>query len=80
MPKQKYKCTKCGAEVWRASWEIAASGNVFCSKLCACSYNNEHHRTKEKNPNWKGGKVGSKTHTITAYRLYEKKMCFMRIH
>ena len=70
--KVKTQCAKCGKEIYKSLREIKNSktGNVFCSKSCACSYNNTHFRTKENNPNWKGGKVGSKEHMTIAYRNY----------
>ena len=72
--KIKCLCANCGKELWKTPSEIARSktGNVFCNKSCACSYNNSHFRLKENNPNWKGGKVGSKAYTIIAYRTYKK--------
>lgn len=68
-------CSKCGKEVWKTPSEIKKSktGNVFCSKSCACSYNNSHFRTKENNPNWRGGKMGSQKYLKNAYRAYRKK-------
>ena len=70
--KVKTQCAKCGKEIYKSLYEIKNSktGNVFCSKSCACSYNNTHFRTQENHPNWKGGKVGSKEHMILAYRNY----------
>lgn len=68
-------CANCGKELWKTPSEISRSktGNVFCNKSCACSYNNSHFRSGENNPNWRGGKVGSSAHTITAFRTYKKK-------
>lgn len=68
-------CANCGKELWKTLSEIKESktGNVFCNKSCACSYNNSHFRTKENNPNWKGGRVGANTHIINARRNYKAK-------
>lgn len=73
--KIRCQCANCGKELWKTPSEIARSktGNVFCNKSCACSYNNTNFRTGENNPNWKGGKVGSQQHTRTAYRTYRKQ-------
>lgn len=68
-------CANCGKELWKTPSEIKRSktGNVFCDKSCACSYNNSHFRTNENNPNWKGGRVGANTHIILARRNYQQK-------
>lgn len=73
--KIKCTCANCGKELLKTPSEIAKSktGNVFCDKSCACSYNNSHFRTRENNPNWKGGRVGNNTHIIAAYRTYIKE-------
>lgn len=73
--KIRCTCSYCGKELWKTPSEIARSktGNTFCNKSCACSYNNSHFRTKENNPNWKGGKAGSRIYTILAYRTYKSK-------
>ena len=71
--KIKCTCANCGKELLKTPSEIAKSktGNVFCDK--SCSYNNSHFRTRENNPNWKGGRVGNNTHIIAAYRTYIKE-------
>ena len=68
-------CAKCGAEVWKIPAELkkSKSGNVFCSKSCACSYNNEHLRRGDKNPNWKGGSYNNVAYLKLAYRTYAPK-------
>lgn len=69
--KVKCFCAHCGKEIWKDPAEIknSKSGNVFCNKSCACSYNNSHFRLGENNPNWKGGQCVS-SYTTTAYRTY----------
>lgn len=71
--KIKCTCAYCGKEILKTPSEIKRSkyGNVFCNKSCACSYNNSHFRTKENNPNWKGGRLGSNTYLTYAYRAYQ---------
>lgn len=73
--KIKCTCANCGKEILKTPCEIKKSktGNVFCNKSCACSYNNSHYRTGENNPNWKGGQDGSKTYTRIARRFYVKE-------
>lgn len=46
-------CAFCGKELMKLPSEIKKSktGNTFCNKSCACSYNNIHFRTGENNPN-----------------------------
>lgn len=77
--KIKCNCAYCGKELYKTPSEIQRSktGNVFCNKSCAASFNNSNYRTGEKNPNWKGGTQGSKAHTKIAYRTYihECAMC-----
>ena len=70
--KIKCNCANCGKELLKNPSEIkkSKSGNVFCSKSCAASYNNSHYRTGENNPNWKGGKFSGKKHLKVAYRTY----------
>lgn len=69
--KIKCFCAFCNKEIWKDPAEIknSKSGNVFCSKSCACSYNNSHYRLKENNPNWKGGQY-SNNYQKMAYRTY----------
>lgn len=71
--KIKCKCAQCGIEIEKLPSEIKNSkyGNVFCSKNCACSYNNSHFRTNENNPNWKGEECNS--YRELAFRLQEHK-------
>lgn len=70
--KIKCNCAYCGKELYKTHSEIKRSktGNVFCNKSCAASFNNSNYRTGNKNPNWKGGTQGSKAHTRIAYRKY----------
>ena len=70
--KIKCNCVQCGKELFKTKSELekSKSGNTFCSKSCACSYNNSHYRTKENNPNWKGGQFSGKTYQKIAFRNY----------
>lgn len=65
-------CANCGTELWRNPSELKSKhGNTFCSKSCACSYNNSHFRMEDNNPNWNGG--SDKTYRIIAFKNYEHK-------
>ena len=46
-------CGTCGKEVYRTPSQIkkSKSGLIFCSKSCACGYNNTTIRSGENNPN-----------------------------
>ena len=70
--KVECTCANCGKKIekYQSALDDSKTGNVFCSKSCACSYNNEHFRTKENNPNWRGGKYGNRQHAKIAYRNY----------
>lgn len=72
--KIKCTCAQCGKEIYKipSQMKLSKSGNVFCSKSCAASYNNSHFRTGENNPNWKGN--DSKEYAAIAYRTY-KPIC-----
>ena len=71
--KIQCKCAFCEAELIRTPSEIKKSktGNVFCNKSCAASFNNSHFRTGENNPNWKGGTYKSSNYARLAFRSYE---------
>ena len=45
-PKQKINCVNCNAEVYKRPSQIkkSKSGNNFCSKSCATSYNNKNKK------------------------------------
>lgn len=51
--KIKCNCVKCGKEIIKDTSQIKnnKNGNVFCSKSCACSYNNSLLRTGKNHPN-----------------------------
>lgn len=53
-----FPCAVCGDGVYRQPGEAAKSksGNVFCSRSCAVTFNNSEHRSGENNPNWVDGK------------------------
>ena len=68
--KIKCTCAHCGKELWKTPSEIKRSktGNVFCNRSCAASFNNSKFRTGKNNPNYKEGE-GTRYTTI-AYRTY----------
>lgn len=70
--KIKCTCANCGKELYKAPYQIknSKSGNVFCNKSCACSYNNSHFRTGENNPNFKDGVYKGSHYATIAYREY----------
>ena len=88
--KIKCNCAHCGKELYKTPSEVSRSksGNVFCDKSCAASYNNSNFRTGKNNPNWKGGTDTSKAHTRIAYRTYVRKCavcgideeCVLEVH
>lgn len=69
----KCNCAQCGKELEKLPSEIKKSktGNMFCDRSCACSFNNTLLRSGENNPNWKDGTGKSKVHTKTAFRTYK---------
>lgn len=71
----KCNCAHCGKEVEKTPSQLkkSISGNVFCDKSCAASFNNTKHRSGENNPNWKGGFGNSTSHNKKAYRTYEEE-------
>ena len=48
--KIKCTCAHCGKELWKTPSEIKRSktGNVFCNRSCAASFNNSKFRTGKK--------------------------------
>lgn len=38
----KYSCQECGEKFHRPPFEIKKSKNLFCSRSCAATYNNQH--------------------------------------
>jgi hypothetical protein len=62
-------CGTCGKEIYKTQSEIkrSKSGQVFCNKSCACSFNNTLLRSKENNPNWKNGNT---SYVKSAYENY----------
>ena len=87
--KIRCECANCGKELWKTPCEIRKSktGNVFCNKSCACSYNNTKFRSGANNPNWKGGQYASNYQKI-AYRSYihecaicgNTEKCVLEVH
>lgn len=71
--KIKCQCAHCGKELFKLPSEIKRSktGNVFCDKSCACSYNNTQFRRGENNPNWRGGTDKSTQYAKDAFRYYK---------
>lgn len=72
-------CAHCEAEIQKTPSEIKRSktGNVFCNKSCAASYNNSHFKTGENNPNYKHGE--GTNYTNLAFKNY-KPFCTMCGH
>lgn len=81
-------CPVCGKEFIRPNWAIKEGNNYFCSKSCAATYNNTHHRCGEKNPNWIDGRYSKSTYAKKAYRTYKLKCaicgleeeCCLQVH
>ena len=83
-------CANCGKKLLKIPAEIKNSktGNVFCSKSCACSYNNSHFRKGQSNPNWIDGAYTGASYIRTAYRTYKHKCaicgldeeCCLQVH
>lgn len=74
LTKIKVSCAYCGKELEVQPHIIknSKSGNVFCSKSCACSFNNTLYRSGENNPNWIDGQYyGNSVYTKLAYRTYK---------
>lgn len=67
-----YNCGKCGKEIYKSPSDLkkSKSGEVFCSKSCACSFNNSLLRSRENSPNWKNGFT---LYTDYAYETYVKE-------
>ena len=88
--KIKCNCSNCNKELYKTPSQLrkSKSGNTFCSKSCAVSYNNSHYRTGTNNPNWKDGTSYSKIHTKIAHRTYVDKCaicgldeeCILEVH
>lgn len=88
--KIKCICARCGKEIWKIPAEVKRSkyGNVFCSRSCACSYNNSHFRKRENNPNWVNGHHYGSAYIRTAYIAYAHKCavcgldeeCCLQVH
>lgn len=83
-------CSNCGKKLVKTPSELSRSksGNTFCSKSCACSYNNTTLRKGENNPNWIDGNRTVASYIRTAYRMYKHKCsicgleeeCCLQIH
>ena len=50
-------CSNCGKQVYKSISRMHhnPSGNMFCGRSCAQSYNNRKYRTGKNHPNYKGG-------------------------
>jgi hypothetical protein len=50
-------CTNCGRQVTKQLYEYSKSksGNIFCSRSCAVSYNNSAHKNYDNHPNFVDG-------------------------
>lgn len=68
----KLKCVHCGKEVLRSKSQYARSqtGNVFCNRSCATSYNNKHNKVDEEHINFTNGAA---SYRGRAFRKYEHK-------
>jgi hypothetical protein len=71
--KVKVNCAHCGKELEKLPSEIKKSktGNMFCDRSCACSFNNTEFRSGENNPNWKDGSYKSTAYAKKAFRYYK---------
>ena len=60
---QYFNCIICNKEFWRKPYDIKKGNNKFCSKECYFEWqkgkkkiiHNPFNKSKENNPNWKGG-------------------------
>ena len=52
------ECGSCGVSVEKSLAQVkrSKSGKVFCSRSCACSYNNKHLKFGANHPNYDGGR------------------------
>jgi YHS domain-containing protein len=66
------ECVYCGKPVWRTQSQLkrSKSGNVFCNRGCATSFNNTYYKSKENNPNYIDG---SSSYRKLALEHYEAK-------
>lgn len=64
-------CAHCNAEIEKTPSEIkkSKSGNVFCNKSCATSFNNTKYKSGKNNPNYKHGE--GVDYAKIAFRNYE---------
>lgn len=67
--KIKCKCAYCNKEIEKTPYELKKSktGNTFCNKSCAASFNNTEFRTGENNPNWKNGGINYRKIAFESY-------------
>lgn len=54
----KCNCSFCGSVLYRtpSEYKKSKSGNIFCNRSCATSYNNSKYKSGVNHPNWNGGK------------------------
>lgn len=66
------KCANCGKEIWKQNSAIKSSksGNVFCSRSCATSFNNTFYKVGDNHPQYRDGRSA---YRIRAFQFYEHK-------
>ena len=68
--KVEVQCAFCGNSVIKTNSTVtrSTSGNFFCNKSCAASFNNKlESRTRENHPNWIDG--------TSSYGIFRKDSC-----
>lgn len=78
----KCNCAQCGKEIEKLPSEIKKSktGNMFCDRSCACSFNNTLLRSGENHPNWIDGTSKSKEHSKKAFRTYKPQCAICKFN
>lgn len=63
------ECAYCGKEIYRSKSAIerSKSGNLFCSRSCAVSFNNTLYKTGEDHPQYNGGISSYRQRAFDAY-------------
>jgi len=69
-------CAYCGREVQKQGAELkkSKSGNIFCSKSCAVSFNNSIYKTGENHPQYKNGLSSYRARAFISYK-HECAIC-----
>ncbi len=70
--KQAFKCSNCDKDIYKIPAEIkkSKSGNAFCGRSCAISFNNHKYKIGENHPNYKNGR---QAYRKLAFSLKEAK-------